>query len=121
MQILVVDDNPLIRAAVTRMLKRLSLFCLEAEDGHEALKLVEQNRPELVLCDYCMPSMSGMEVLAALRQSKNPVRFGLMTGEENPELNQHAREMGAEFVLFKPFPLETIKTLLSADPLTGTA
>ena len=62
-RVLVVDDEPDMVDNVARILKRASYQCLTTTDPHQALALVESERPDLVLTDLKMPGMDGMELL----------------------------------------------------------
>jgi two-component system chemotaxis response regulator CheY len=120
MRVLIADDNDSVRRITARALRHAgadSLQILEASDGTMALEMIQNHHPDLVLCDLNMPEMSGMEVLQHLRVSGNSVRFGLVTGDEDPLLRQRALQAGAGFVLVKPFAAQEIRTLMrTAEP-----
>src|ERR1700754_3084136 len=61
-RVLVVDDHPIVRKALVFYLRsRLKVECIEATNGFEALKTVSEEKPDLVILDYSMPVMNGIE------------------------------------------------------------
>lgn len=74
MRILVVDDEPLARERLLRLLQKLQpgALCWQASTGEQALALVEQRRPDLLLLDIRMPGMSGIELAARLDSQARP-------------------------------------------------
>jgi CheY-like chemotaxis protein len=66
--VLIADDEPSVRAAIRAVLKPLSLDCLEAADGFEAMDLLETRHPDLLIVDYAMPGWDGLEILRHLRR-----------------------------------------------------
>lgn len=101
--ILVVDDEPALRRALSRILRTHGHEVLEASDGHEALSLLREREPSLVVLDYMMPGMDGEMVLEAMRDELSggvPPAL-LLTASEFAQ--QRAQEMGALLGLPKPF------------------
>lgn len=89
----------------------------EAGDGVEGLKAIEEKKPDLVLCDWNMPNMSGIQLLEALRDRAINVPFGFVTSEGTVEMRQQAASTGAKFLIAKPFTVEAFETALK--PLLG--
>jgi len=118
MRILVVDDSRAMRAIVIRAVKAAGVEAsfLEAQNGAEALAAVRQDRPDLVLSDWNMPEMSGMELLQALRAEGNGVPFGFVTSEGGALQRERARQAGALFLIGKPFSPDAVKEALAALP-----
>ncbi len=80
--VLLVDDDPTIRALAKRILERLGFCVLEAKDGIEAMELFRQHRNTIrfVMCDLVMPRMDGWETLRALRQLAPDIPVILTSG-----------------------------------------
>ncbi|MBS5145409.1 MAG: response regulator transcription factor [Butyricicoccus pullicaecorum] len=123
--ILIADDEARIRRLVSDFLRRDGHTILEAEDGAQALELIETHRAELglVILDVMMPRIDGFGVLAAIRASDQgtplPVMMLTARAEDTDEL--HGLEAGADDYVAKPFsPMvlaARVKTLLKR---TGT-
>ena len=112
MKILVADDSRVMRQIVIRTLRQAGYDdhdIVEAEDGRDALDKVDAERPDLVLSDWNMPNMSGIECLQALRSSGSTVPFGFVTSEGSAEMRERAANAGALFVIAKPFTHDTFR------------
>ena len=113
-QILIVDDDPIIREVYAALLGALEADVVQASDGYEALAVVRRNSFSLVLLDINMPGLSGRQVAAALRRDphSNPLPIVFVTGEA-PEDGASAEEtLGkADMLLVKPVEPETLKSL----------
>lgn len=115
MKILIVDDSKAMRMIVQRTLRQAGLgdhAVAEAANGAEALELIHRDAIDLVLSDWNMPTMSGIELLGALRAEKSPVRFGFVTSEGTAAMRTQATEAGAEFLIAKPFTPESFAQAL---------
>ena len=98
--ILIVDDEPVVRALLRAALDAAGSRLLEAADGHEALDLAWQERPDLVVLDVGLPMLSGIDVCRVLKTHLPPPRVLLITG--NGYANGVDR-CGADAVFAKPF------------------
>jgi two-component system chemotaxis response regulator CheY len=117
MKILIVDDSKAMRMIVTRTLRQAGFgdhTILEACDGAQGLTAVADEQPDLVLSDWNMPEVTGIEFLRRLRASGNDVRFGFVTSESTDAMRAAAAEAGALFLIGKPFTAETFAEELSA-------
>lgn len=104
-----------MRMIVKRTLRQAGfdgLSITEAGDGAEALAQIRKSAPELVLCDWNMPNMSGLELLRALRAENVPVKFGFVTTEGSAEMRALAKQNGAQFLIAKPFTAESFERAL---------
>ena len=105
MKILVVDDSSVMRKLVTRSIRQAGFGdaeVVEAEDGAHALDVARAEMPDLILADWNMPNMTGIEMLRALRAEGDRVRVGFLTSESTAEIREEAAEAGASFFLTKP-------------------
>ena len=115
MQILVVDDSKAMRSIVMRAVRQAgyeSVAFVEATNGAEALKLIRASPPALVLADWNMPEMSGIELLKTLRAEGNQIKLGFVTSESDPSMRDLAFQAGASFMITKPFTPDAIKAVL---------
>jgi two-component system, chemotaxis family, chemotaxis protein CheY len=113
--ILVVDDSKTIRMLVKRNLKQAGFEhanILEAEDGAQGLEIARSEPLDLILSDWNMPEMSGLEFLKALRSEGFDTTFGFITSESTPSYRDQAVGAGAAFLLSKPFNAESFADAL---------
>ena len=105
-QILVADDDPTSRKLLARILTGAGFSCVEAPDGIEALKMLHDDPPSLLLLDYDMPGMDGAEVLKRLRHDPNAIVAQIpaimLTGHGGEESEVLCLEAGADDFVTKP-------------------
>jgi two-component system chemotaxis response regulator CheY len=116
LKILVVDDSRVMRQIVIRTLRQAGFEdhdIIEAEDGRAAYDKVHAEQPDLVLSDWNMPEMTGIECLSALRAAGSTVPFGFVTSEGSGEMREQASAAGALFLISKPFTPEDFQAALA--------
>jgi len=106
--ILVVDDEPQIRDLLKRFLALRGYKVRVASDGQQALTMVEQEAPQLIVLDVYMPGINGVEVLRQLRRRKFTGGVILLTGSQDDKLLQEALDLGSVDVMGKPVDLERL-------------
>jgi two-component system, chemotaxis family, chemotaxis protein CheY len=115
MKIMIVDDSSAMRMIVKRTLRQAGFEgheISEADDGAKALAAIKVAAPDLVLSDWNMPNMTGLQLLEALRDSGMKMPFGFVTTEATPNMRLLAFSAGAKFLIAKPFsPEEFIEHL----------
>src|SRR5688500_5434218 len=111
---LVVDDSKVIRKVARHILETLNFTVDEAEDGRVALDSCGNRMPDVILLDWNMPVMSGMEFLKALRQSDHldQPKVVFCTTENDVAHIRAAIAAGADEYVMKPFDRETIHSKL---------
>ena len=104
-KILVVEDEPDIRKLVQYNLTQERFSVLEAEDGEQALKLLQREKPNLVILDLMLPGLSGMELCKLLRQRSETAKLPILmlTAKAGEADRIVGLEMGADDYLAKPF------------------
>ena len=115
MNILIVDDSKAMRTIVIRTLRQAGFgdhSLKEAVNGADALKQIAAEKPDLVLSDWNMPEMTGIELLEALTKQGTKLKFGFVTSEGSPEMRRRAMDAGALFLIAKPFTAETFQQTL---------
>ncbi|MBS0171722.1 MAG: response regulator [Nitrospira sp.] len=105
-QILVVDDDVMARDLLARFLGLRGYRVRAAQDGREALRMVEESAPDLVILDLAMPEMNGVELLRALAARDYAGRTIILSGHQNDPLLADAWALGPQEVLDKPIDLE---------------
>jgi two-component system chemotaxis response regulator CheY len=109
---LIVDDSRVIRMVAKKILAEFSFETPEAEDGQVALDMSMQSMPDVVLLDWNMPVMSGIEYLRALRvtdEGKKPIVV-FCTTENDMSHIQEGIAAGANEYIMKPFDSDIIQT-----------
>ncbi len=109
---LVVDDSKVVRMVARKILESLGFSVTEAADGVEALEACEAAMPEVVLLDWNMPRMSGLEFLIELR-AKADVRqpsVVFCTTENDMDHIQRAIAAGADEYIMKPFDSDILES-----------
>ncbi|MCC2976151.1 response regulator [Sphingomonas sp. PL-96] len=111
---LVVDDSKVIRKVARHILEALGFTVREAADGREALASCIEALPAVILLDWNMPVMSGMDFLRALRDAGLPKRPKVVfcTTESDMAHIRAAIEAGADEYVMKPFDRDTLESKL---------
>lgn len=125
--ILIVDDDPTVRAVATELLRNSDHSIVEAADGDEALSLLDCLPIDLIVLDMLMPNKDGLEVLTAIRQkqSRTPVLAISSGGNFDAQyLLRCAKAFGANEVMLKPlrpgaFDSAVSRLMASAGPSTS--
>ena len=116
MKVLVVDDSKAMRMIIMRTLKSAGFGShdyIQASSGAEGLEMVSKESPNLILSDWNMPEMSGIDFLKELRKAGDKTAFGFITSESGAEAAKTAMESGAKFLITKPFTAEKFENTLS--------
>ncbi|MBX2833701.1 MAG: response regulator [Micavibrio sp.] len=111
---LVVDDSRVVRKVSRRIVEDLGFECEEAENGQEAYEFCGWRMPDVILLDWNMPVMSGIEFLEKLRMMTNGGNPSVIfcTTENDMDHIQRAIESGANEYIMKPFDSDIIKAKL---------
>ena len=111
--VLMVEDSMLLRAANKSILTRAGYTVLTAGDGEEALHLVRQHRPDLVILDLMLPKLGGDLVLQALRKDATTARIPVIVLTSLSQMNeQRLLQAGASAFLEKDRLLDNPRSLL---------
>ena len=110
LNVLIVDDSRVIRAAIKEILEIGNLQVTEACDGKEALKSISNTLPDLVLLDAVMPVMDGVSVLKALRKSYSKIQLPiiLIASQGSPREMVQALDLGANDYVTKPIDFDVL-------------
>ena len=111
---LIVDDSKVIRKVARHILETMQFDVAEAADGKEALDHMATATPDVILLDWNMPVMSGMDFLRALREADVPRRPKVVfcTTENGMAYIRAAIEAGADEYVMKPFDRDTLESKL---------
>ncbi len=131
-RVLVVDDDKTLQLLLRLELSGEGFSVVAASNGTECLSMVGEEPPDIIILDYLMPDMNGMEVLSHLRKMPQAIRTPviLLTGQDLADGERNALEHGADHYMKKPFEVETLVARVRAavdrsgsargfSPLTG--
>ena len=116
MKVLVVDDFATMRRILKNVLKQIGFTnIIEADDGSTALAMLKKDKVDLILSDWNMPKVSGLELLKAVRsdESMKNIPFLMVTAEGQKDSVIQAVQAGVSNYIVKPFTAETIKEKLA--------
>jgi chemosensory pili system protein ChpA (sensor histidine kinase/response regulator) len=122
--VLVVDDAVVVRQQTARYMQDCGWRVQQAADGLEALRMIEQRIPDLILSDLEMPRCNGMELASRLRQrpATSAVPLIMITSRSGAALRAHAQASGVDEVLTKPFDeLALQQAIMRLAPLPSQA
>lgn len=114
-KVLIVDDEPYMRALIRAALEKLPLELVEAADGKEAMKLIETGQPDLLLSDYQMPNCDGLTLCYQLRRRTDlkPIKTVLITGAATPaDLVEAVNHKMVDAALAKPVDVRELQQLV---------
>jgi len=107
-RILVVDDHALTRELIANMLREADYEVELATDGEEAITLLSSYRPDLILTDFAMPRLNGINVLLHVRHTSPATPVIIFTSDITPEVEQKARQLGVRDYIQKPFDIDDL-------------
>jgi len=113
LRVLIVDDEASVRKVMAAIFAQLGLPCETAASGEEALRTLETHRIDAVISDLHMPGMSGMELLAKVRQNYPQMVFLVVTGVDDIQVGIQAMRQGADDYLVKPLQVDANIVLAS--------
>ena len=115
MKVLVVDDFATMRRIVKNILKQIGFTnIMEAEDGKSALNMLQSDKFDLIMCDWNMPEMPGIELLGKVRADEQlkGIPFVMVTAEAQKENIIEAVKAGVNSYIVKPFTAEIVEQKL---------
>jgi len=113
LKVLVVDDSALNRQVIVEYLRHKEIITIEAEDGEQALQLIDIEKPDIILLDLIMPIMDGFEVLEYLKKQNNTIPVIVITAYLKGNTFQKCMELGAKGFLNKPVKMQELFNLIS--------
>jgi CheY-like chemotaxis protein len=112
--ILIIDDDALLRELLSRRLKQQGFNTLTADSGLSGLVAAQHHRPDVILLDLQLPDRNGLEICAQLADAPETcfIPVIILTGSEDPDIIRRSRAAGCRFFLHKPFDPNVLLTLI---------
>ena len=107
-RILVAEDDHAIRTLITTKLKQENYTIYTAENGEEALSVMEKHQVDLLISDIMMPVMDGYSLVKALRETKHTLPILMITAKSQLESLEEAFTLGVDDYMVKPIRLEEL-------------
>lgn len=111
-RILIAEDNPNLRQVIVNIVKKIGYAqVLEAEDGEIAWQFIQRGGVDIVLTDWAMPGLDGMQLLKKIRTATTPTRdipFLMITAADTKNAILSAGKEGVDAYIIKPFSVNTI-------------
>lgn len=117
LRVMVVDDMGVSRGLLIQAIEEMGIWKNQAEnDGRAALAKLVADPVHLVLSDYNMPGMDGLELLKSLRQNRSTARIGfiLVTGNPTPDIVSNGKALGLNNIIKKPFSTASMKQCIES-------
>lgn len=108
-KILIVDDQFGIRILLTEILQKDGYTLFQASNGIQALSIVEEHEPDLVLLDMKIPGMDGLEILRRIKEIRPSTEVMMMTAYGELNMINEAIRLGAEKHFSKPFDIDELR------------
>jgi len=112
LRVLAVDDDSGVRLLIADVLREASYRVLTASDGAEAMDILEAEPVDVLITDYHMPRMNGLELIRWSQERLPRLGTIMMTGDPREALATEAYKFGTHRILLKPFPFEHLLLLV---------
>jgi DNA-binding response OmpR family regulator len=115
MKILVIDDDHMVRYALSKILQRNGYDVVTASDGKRGMLVLRDEHPDVVITDIIMPEQEGIETIGLIRRDYPQMKIIAISGGgriRNVDFLEMARSLGADDVIAKPFEAEELLGLL---------
>jgi CheY-like chemotaxis protein len=106
---LIIEDDAVFRRGLARIFSAEEFEVTQVSDGEQALTLISHHPLDLIICDFRLPGINGVEVLSHAQQIKPRTPFLLLTAYYSEELMKEATAQGAVAVLEKPIELKLLR------------
>ena len=113
-RVLIVDDDPNVLSVLGELLAELGYAPRGASSGPDALRLIAEFEPDIVLLDLAMPDVPGEVVLEQLQRTRPDVPVIMVTGNDDPQLARTTLARGAFDYVAKPFNLSRLQHVIEA-------
>jgi DNA-binding NtrC family response regulator len=119
--VLIVDDEPSVRQTLSEWMRRMNFRVFEAEDGRQAMEMIQKGEPDLVISDVVMPGMDGIQLLKEVKAVKGDIPFLMISGYPSRSTAVEIMNHGASDYLPKPFTPEELTRRVNRTLLQKSA
>lgn len=112
-KIFIIDDEPMVVKGLKQLVPWDEINCEisgTAKNGEEGLKLIKEDKPDIIISDIRMPKLSGLEMIEALKEIRQDMKFIILTGHRDFDYARKAIDLGVVKYLLKPTNIEDIKS-----------
>jgi CheY-like chemotaxis protein len=120
LKLLIVEDQKMQLEAMVESLETQGYTILQASTGEEAISVIQEQKPELILLDLYLEDMTGLRVLIKAKEFNPKCCVIILTGFDVDTTKEKAFSLGADYFLIKPIPLAVLKQCLSEAAKTIT-
>lgn len=124
MKVVVADDSKIFRERINNLLSSINNVVVvgEAENGLEALQLINDNHPEVIILDIRMPELNGIEVLKKIKEERKETKICMLTNYPYKQYKERCFKEGADYFFDKNLDIKQLKDVISklANKLKGT-
>lgn len=114
-KILIVDDQYGIRILLNEVFQKEGYQTYQAANGFQAIDIVLNDRPDLVVLDMKIPGMDGIEILKRVKEIDKDIKVILMTAYGELDMIQEAKDLGALMHFAKPFDIDEIRQAVRTE------
>ncbi|MFC1703559.1 response regulator [Candidatus Omnitrophota bacterium] len=108
-KLLIVDDEQDVREFAKNFFLKRNIDTATASGGNEAIAMIKEQKPQLVLLDIRMEDMSGLDVLGEIKKIDSAIKVIMVTGVDEPEAMETAKQRGALNYVHKPLILDELE------------
>lgn len=114
-KLLVVDDEIDITDVTKKFFTKRGIETFTASEGNEAIRVIQEKNPDLILLDYNLPGLSGKEILKKIREEfKISTKVIIVTGFEIGEIMNETKDLGVQDYVHKPLDLDKLEKIVLA-------
>ena len=114
-KLLIVDEQYGIRILLNEVFQKEGYETFQASNGEEALSIVRNDKPDLVLLDMKIPGMDGIEILKRVKEIDKDIQVIIMTAYGELDMIQQAKDLGALTHFAKPFDIDEIREAVKKE------
>ena len=111
-KLLIVDDEIDIREFARNFFRKRGIQVFTASGGNEAMEIIQNEKPDLVLLDVRMEELNGVDLLRKLRQGQNMIKVIMVTGVEDDAIVNETKTLGITGFIHKPLVLEELEKVV---------